>query len=702
MIWRRALVLGVALAATGFACRGGMNETKGPPLPPVTVSNPKDNGPGFAERVSLGSLNTRPSYPPDGADAGMLTPSGDAVSDAVNRERARLNAPSGGPANDAGPIVGTPTKLVGTQINWMDPPTLSPDADADALPAFAAGEVGQLVFSSGVSGELVPCGCSPDLRGGLPRAASLLARWRKREPGLVYLDAGDLLFAAEAAPSGPSASQQKKKARALAQGEQLLGAAARVIGARDLAAGGKFVAETAGGVRLLDAGAEVPGARATLLVKAGPSGVPVGIFAAGLGRDPEKTISARANSLREEGARFVVLVLHPPGDRALSQAQRLLPAARAAKVDLVLLAHRDDPALDPNYSESGTPPLVALEGHGQSLLRLDLIFPPGTKAGAPVWMPKSAAQQQEDLKLLDQRADLFRERMKGADPELKPVLQKKIAELQQRKAELANPHESPPAGAIVVQAHFRALSQDLANDPAAKALVASYDKEIADENLASAKLLPPGCPRAKKGEAEFIGVSEPGVNGAKKNEKGESCATCHANEAAFWSRTRHARAYETLVAKDKQFSFDCIACHTTGWQQPGGVCRIDRTGFGGPGLATPRDRTGAGFEDPLPAKIAEGRQGVQCEMCHGPASDHAKTGSEMVQDVPEATCKQCHDAANSPHFEDKTYRPWVVGPGHGQPLAAGESPRTQGEIAAGNKLGPNPSLHPTIESRSNK
>ncbi len=209
------------------------------------------------------------------------------------------------------------------------------------------------------------------------------------------------------------------------------------------------------------------------------------------------------------------------------------------------------------------------------------------------------------------------------------------------------------------------------------------------------------CPRAARParrRTSFIGVSQSGVDGSFVSRiipaLGDSCATCHPNQAAFWARTRHARAYQSLVAKGKQFSFDCIACHTTGWQQPGGVCRIDRTEVGGPGVATPAERTGRGFDQPLPERLALGRQGVQCEDCHGPASEHARMSksSQLIEEIPESTCKRCHDFANSPHFDFRTYRPWVIGPGHGEVLLDGAPVRTRGELAAGNKLGPNAAL----------
>ena len=45
-------------------------------------------------------------------------------------------------------------------------------------------------------------------------------------------------------------------------------------------------------------------------------------------------------------------------------------------------------------------------------------------------------------------------------------------------------------------------------------------------------------------------------------EKG--CQTCHPREHEHWATTAHARAYDTLVKKDKTSDPSCLACHTTG------------------------------------------------------------------------------------------------------------------------------------------
>jgi hypothetical protein len=496
-----------------------------------------------------------------------------------------------------------------------------------------------LVFSASVAGQLVPCGCSPDQRGGLPRAVALVDKLRKQDPNLLFIDAGDLLFETATAPPKQLMTQRTMKARVLAQGDALLHAAARAVGQRDLALGPQFLPDTAQNVPLLDAGFAAPGLRATLLADAGR--VKVGIFAAGFETDPAQVIAARAKGLREQGARVVVLLLHPRGDNAFTAAQALLPAAQAAGVDLVVLGRRDDPAADPNRKDAGPPALFAVEGHGQSLLRVDVHLGNGPLRFAP-----SEADRGEELKAIDQRIDRFKSQIE-LYPQRKAQLEAKIAELQGRKAALAAaPLEKPPPGSSWAEAAFLPLEEKVGSDKEAQKLVDAYDEQIARINLEEAKTQPASCPPAARGEAFHVGAA--------------ACVECHKDATEFWTETRHAHAYETLVAVKKQFSLDCINCHVTGWQQPGGVCRIDRTEFGGPGIG------GRGV----------GRRDVQCEDCHGPGSQHlADPTGHIRAKVPASFCIHCHEAANSPRFDDAKYRPFIVGPGHGQPLAKGQKPR---------------------------
>jgi len=123
----------------------------------------------------------------------------------------------------------------------------------------------------------------------------------------------------------------------------------------------------------------------------------------------------------------------------------------------------------------------------------------------------------------------------------------------------------------------------------------------------------------------------------------ETCDDCHGDAVTFWKTTRHAHAWETLVERGQQFDFDCIGCHVTGWEKPGGS-----------NLAN---------NDKL--------RDVQCETCHGPASVHVAKGGEerpssLVRNPPETLCAtQCHTKEHSDTFQREAYLRDILGPGHG-------------------------------------
>ena len=111
----------------------------------------------------------------------------------------------------------------------------------------------------------------------------------------------------------------------------------------------------------------------------------------------------------------------------------------------------------------------------------------------------------------------------------------------------------------------------------------------------------------------------------------DSCAPCHAAAYAAWKTSRHARAWQTLVAKDEHVDPACQKCHTSGYGLPGGFLSIKRS----------------------PALV-----NVSCQDCHGPSLAHVesqKRGDSRASPTAYAAqaryhCTHCHDRENDPDF----------------------------------------------------
>ncbi len=123
----------------------------------------------------------------------------------------------------------------------------------------------------------------------------------------------------------------------------------------------------------------------------------------------------------------------------------------------------------------------------------------------------------------------------------------------------------------------------------------------------------------------------------------EKCRACHAPEYQKWQQTRHPHAYEDLESVGKNFDPDCVACHSVGFNRPGGFLNTGLT----PHLS-----------------------GVQCESCHGPAQAHVDDGGKTAtgnhQWKKKQICAQCHIGIHSPSFNLETYWPKIA---HGQKTA---------------------------------
>lgn len=197
-----------------------------------------------------------------------------------------------------------------------------------------------------------------------------------------------------------------------------------------------------------------------------------------------------------------------------------------------------------------------------------------------------------------------------------------LAKLEDQRAKLDV--TAPPAQGSYFRYTVKEVRDSLGKDPAVTASTASYYRFVNDTNrVALAGRLPPV---AAPGQPSYVGI--------------DGCKTCHVSEKAFWDKTSHAGAYATLSSQSKEFNLDCVGCHVTGYDRPGGssVTHVERL------------------------------TNVQCEVCHGPGSIHAAKPTVAMpfpRPAPDS-CVTCHHSPHVEGFDAASKMNAVIGVGHGR------------------------------------
>ena len=469
----------------------------------------------------------------------------------------------------------------------------------ETKPTSSAPKKVTLFFTAEVRGYLGPCGCSESMRGGISRAAFQVASACEAGPPVYLFDTGDGLFGASTIPE-EAVPQQERKAKTLADAWKVMGLTLRATGPLDDARGVAFrerlaLPELASGTfKVLDR---------------------VGVISAPT-VDAARPLAVQA---RSAGALFVVAMVPLPFELLLREA------TAAPELDLLVSSRSKDAfAAEESRLAGGTTKVAQVQSKGRSLLRVDVFLQDGARVE---WL-RGDGERDRELYSLDQRIELVRAQLNEPmlGEELKALRKGKLEEIIGRRKVLAETPLPVPEGKDSVTARFIPLEATYPKQESVRALETAYDVDVGLINLAWAKAHGVSCPPATKERRGFVGTA--------------LCITYHAEPEEVWKKTKHPRAYASLVEVGKQNHLDCISCHVTGWQQPQGVCRIDQTA---------------------------GREEVGCESCHGAGDVHSKNPTkENIARGDEKTCRGCHDRENSPTFDFDRYVEKILGKGHGR------------------------------------
>ena len=502
---------------------------------------------------------------------------------------------------------------------------------AVAAPSWQPARVAELFFTTEVQGYVEPCGCTTEPLGGIQRMAQVVAR-SEVPHGLV--DAGNLLFPPQGLTE-VTRPQHVLKSHVLARAFRQMGALALNVAEADLAegAGQLLLLQQEGAVPLVSAnvrprtgGPEIARSFVRTLggIKIGVTGVATPEHVALATQEVTvieyvPSLRSEVKVLREAGAE-VVLVLAHVGEAGAVELARLVPG-----VDVIVRAPGTPIERAPAAPKRVDGVLIVEAGsQGQHLGRIRFAFGPEAPP-RPLPVDDSGAKGRQRQAMADKRVTALKVQiaaMRGdpAQAEAVEAMQAQVARLSAGPtAEL----DAPPVGP-----HLRVdlvpLTADIPAAEPMKELLVGYYQQLQKMNLSRGDL--------KKCEA--AGADAPRFVGTQK------CVECHEEAYAFWKQTKHAKAWATLQDEGKHFDLTCVGCHVVGYEQPGGVCRLEDV---------------AGFED------------VGCESCHGPGSVHVvdeDSDSVRLATTP-ATCKTyCHVPEHSDAFDYDTYLEKITGPGH--------------------------------------
>jgi hypothetical protein len=498
----------------------------------------------------------------------------------------------------------------------------------------------RLYLVTDLAGALEPCGCTKDQLGGADHLGAWIRQSRQTAPASLVAAAGPLFFM-DPGLVGERVDQDRIKAETIAHVLRGLDFVAFAPGANDWADG------RAGLVALANA------AGATAIVSAEPPAVaspPFGPVAVrtvgalkvgfvGYGAEerpragdpgPELSVKQGVEEAKRQGAN-VVVALAAVGRGEAKRIADAVPELTAVVVGSPR-SSGDTNTASPQGERVGDVLIAQAANHLQSVSVLDLYLREAVTPGRLVKFADATG-----LELARAREDAARriddlhekiatwERDMSVSPADLDARRRDLAALEAQREALDK--RPPPAKGSFFRYSVKEIRDSIGKDPAIEAEMGSYYKSVNEHNRAAFADRIPTAPGPE--QASYVGK--------------DVCSSCHPAPLRVWEGTRHAHAYASLATQFKEFNLECVGCHVTGYERPGGstVTHVDR------------------LED------------VQCEVCHGPGSRHVANPADKARIVasPEAAaCLGCHHSPHVEHFDAAAKMSEILGPGHGRPL----------------------------------
>lgn len=495
----------------------------------------------------------------------------------------------------------------------------------------------RLLIVSDLAGAIEPCGCVKDQLGGLDHLAAYVVSERARVPASAIVSAGPLFFLDPALQPDKKA-QDVAKATTLAESLHEAGLAAFAPGRNDWAAGGDELeklrvasgaAMVAGnldgvpaawrGTSIREIGGVKVGFCGASALAAAQFGLPQGVTA----REVVPSVRAQVAALKKDGAQIIVAL----AATGRGEAKRLADAIPELSVVVVGSAssYGDGNTETPPPERLGNVIVAEAGNHLTTAVVLDFHVHDGSFEFADASGLERGRQKAALRRRIDDLRGKIAQWATDDSKVQKADLDARRAELQKLETEQAGlEREAPPTKGSFFRYSVVEVRDSLGSDPGVKDKLGAYYKQVNDANrVAFADRVPKAPPPGAPG---FVGV--------------DKCDACHAEAREVWNKTRHSKAYATLTTEHKEFNLDCVSCHVTGYDEPGGSTVTHVSGL----------------------------ENVQCENCHGPGSLHVKN-PKVAMPIPSPKPTQCLSCHHPPHvheFDAAARMADIMGPGHGR------------------------------------